>query len=349
MSVVDLHPEELLEKDATGELDALERDRLEAHLARCAPCRFERQVRADFVEELSAKSPGENFGLASVTNVTSGGTHGMPGSALETPAPRESMTTLRGAGEGDRPSRRPPVATRVRPRRRTTRVAWLLAAAALLVGGVATAMELVDGDWPRLIGMGSDPVPVLAPAEVRTADPVQTKVRRIPAALPELPPPAEPASETPEPIAPVVETQQKAPPPARALSAPGPPPVGPSDLFEAENVARQRGDYGRALDIDRDLETRYPTSREAQVSRAIVGRLLLDRGDPSRALGNFDSYLAAGSGDLREEAMVGRATALDRLGRSDEAAEAWSQLLTAFPATPYASHARARSESLNGH
>jgi len=312
VSVVDLHPEELLEKDATGALDAFERARLEAHLARCAPCRFERQVRADFVEELSAESRSNGFGLA---------TRGIPETAIETPAPRESMTALRGAGEGDRSSWRPSV----HPRRRTRRAAWLLAAAALLVGGAATAMELVDGDWPRLVGMGSDPVPVLVPAEVRRTEPAPPKARHLAAALPELPRPAEAASDTPEPVAPPVETQQKAALLARAASA-SPAPLGPAELFEAENVARQRSDYGRALDIDRDLEARFPTSREAQVSRAIVGRLLLDRGDPSRALANFDSYLAAGSGDLREEAMVGRASALDRLGRGDEAAEAWSHL-----------------------
>ncbi len=336
MSVVDLHPEDLLEKDATGELDAAERARLDAHLARCVPCRLERKLRADFVAELSAEFPSQSFGLA---------TRGMPDEAFEMPAPRESMTTLRGAGEGARSSPRRPS---VWPRRRTTRTAWLLAAAALLVGGAATAMGLVDGDWPRLVGGGSDPVPALAPVEVRPAQPAQPRIHRLPAALPELPEPTESAS-APEPTAPPVDTTQKAAPPARALSMPPPAVVGPAALFDAESVARQRGDYGRALDIDRDLETRYPTSREAQVSRAIVGRLLLDRGDPSRALANFDTYLATGSGDLREEAMVGRATALDRLGRSDEAAGAWSHLLTAFPETPYAPRARARSESLNGH
>jgi outer membrane protein assembly factor BamD (BamD/ComL family) len=46
--------------------------------------------------------------------------------------------------------------------------------------------------------------------------------------------------------------------------------------------------------------------------------------------------------------MVGRATALERLGRADEASRAWGALLAAFPETPYAAHARARLGGLNG-
>jgi outer membrane protein assembly factor BamD (BamD/ComL family) len=124
--------------------------------------------------------------------------------------------------------------------------------------------------------------------------------------------------------------------------------VGPADLFETASEARRRGDYGQVLDVDRDLEARYPTSREAQVLRAIVGRVLLDRGDPTGALARFESYLAAGGGDLSEEALLGKATAFDRLGRNDEAARAWSALVAAFPDTPYAAHAKARLETLNG-
>jgi hypothetical protein len=77
--------------------------------------------------------------------------------------------------------------------------------------------------------------------------------------------------------------------------------------------------------------------------------LLLDRGNPGEALTRFDAYLAAGGGPLGEEVMVGRATALDRLGRTDDATSAWSALVTAYPDTPYATHARARRWSSNGH
>ena len=51
MTVALLHPEDLLERDANGELTGAERARLDAHLAQCKTCRFERQVRLDFLAE----------------------------------------------------------------------------------------------------------------------------------------------------------------------------------------------------------------------------------------------------------------------------------------------------------
>ena len=61
MSVVDLHPEDLLDKDAHGALGETERARLDAHLTHCLVCRLERQVRADFAEDLEADLPLERF------------------------------------------------------------------------------------------------------------------------------------------------------------------------------------------------------------------------------------------------------------------------------------------------
>src|SRR4051812_17305061 len=52
MKIVDLHPEDLLDKDARGDLSSAEKERLDAHLERCATCRFEREVRADFADEM---------------------------------------------------------------------------------------------------------------------------------------------------------------------------------------------------------------------------------------------------------------------------------------------------------
>jgi TolA-binding protein len=301
--VVDLHPEELIEKAALGTLDDGERGRLDAHLAHCAACRFEQQLRADFASELEDEIPFEKMvGL---------GVLGLEEIAV-VPPPRASSVLLRG------------------PRRRRTKAVWLLAAAALLVGGAAAAaMGLAPPRWIRAES------PALVPVSPATTA-ARAKANHLVA-------PAVEASEIPEPSvtpappsAPVVEH------PLRPVAVASPSAVGPAELFDAESDARRRGDYGRAIDVDRDLEGRYPTSREAQVSRAIVGRLLLERGHPSDALARFDAYLAAGAGPLGEEAMIGRATSLDRLGRPTEATAAWSALLAAYPATPYASHVRAR-------
>lgn len=315
MTVVDLHPEDLLEKDAQGSLDAGERARLEAHLVHCVACRMERQLRADFAGELEAEVPLERIvGL---------GIEQMP----ETPPPRESITMLRG------------------PRRRRHRAVWLLAAAALLVAGAAAAaMGLGEGRWPALGGAPTAPVEANPPAAVTA------KTHRSAVPVVDVPEPAPAAPVVAETAAPIGAATARVVPlrPQRAATAAPATVIGPAELFDTATEARRRSDYGRALDLDRELEQRYPTSTEAQASRAIVGRLLLDRGDPAGALAKFDAYLAAGSGGLGEEALVGRATALNRLGKTDEAARAWGALVAAFPDSPYAARARARLESSNG-
>jgi TolA-binding protein len=323
MSVVDLHPEDLLDKDAQGALEDSERARLEAHVARCSACRLERQLRADFASELEAHLPLERFaGLGSLGQLAI--------DAMPAPGPKSPARTMaRG------------------PRRRRTKLVWLLAAAALLVGGAAAAMNgLGEGPWSRFVVGASS----AAPPAAGTTEAPRPKIHRAPAVT--LPEPA-PLAEVAAPSAPELTAPPSVPAHpmgGAAVTAPAHKP-GPADLFEAASDARRRGDYGRVLDADRELEDRYPTSREAQVLRAIVGRVLLDRGDPTGALARFDSYLAAGGGELGElahESMVGRATALDRLGRTDEATKAWSALVASFPDTPYAAHVKARLEKPTG-
>jgi TolA-binding protein len=325
MSVVDLHPEDLLDKDAHGALEDSERARLEAHVAHCSACRLERQLRADFASELEAHLPLERFaGLGSLGQLA---IDAMPAPARKS----DARTMARG------------------PRRRRTKLVWLLAAAALLVGGAAAAMNgLGEGPWSRFVAGASSS----APPAAGTTEAPRPKIHRAPAVT--LPEPA-PLAEVAAPSSPELTAQPSvaaahAMGGGAAVAAPAHKP-GPADLFEVASDARRRGDYGRVLDADRELDDRYPTSREAQVLRAIVGRVLLDRGDPTGALARFDSYLAAGGGELGElahECMVGRATALDRLGRSDEATKAWSALVASFPDTPYAAHVRARLEKPTG-
>jgi TolA-binding protein len=117
-------------------------------------------------------------------------------------------------------------------------------------------------------------------------------------------------------------------------------------LFAAANDARQRGAYGEAIRSYLDLTQRFPQSPEAIASHAIVGRLLLDRGEPSSALAEFDAYLQSGMTTLGEEARVGRALALERLGRSADEADAWTTLLSSYPQSVHASRARSRLAKL---
>ena len=50
MTIAELHPEHLIDKHARGELSSAERTHLDAHLEKCATCRFEVQTRADFAD-----------------------------------------------------------------------------------------------------------------------------------------------------------------------------------------------------------------------------------------------------------------------------------------------------------
>jgi TolA-binding protein len=303
VSVVDLHPENLLDREIRGELDPAERERLEAHLAQCATCRFERQLRAGFALELSRDSvPPEIAGL------------------VDTLAKRE-----------------PPVPVVVPPSRvRRVKLVLLAAAATLtLVAGAFASTEAGRRTVAPLFGRegSSTPYGEATPATVTAmsrALPLRSPLAAAPVPSPE-----------PDPVEP------PPPPPVAALPPPptATPPAGPASLFGAEADARRRGDTARMLQLHAELVARYPQSHEAQVSRMMVARMLLDRGDAAGALAGFDAYLRAGSGELREDALAGRATALERLGRTDEARRAWMALLDQYPNTAYGAHARSRVEA----
>lgn len=292
MKVVDLHPEELLDKEARGELSELERERLEGHLARCATCRFEREVRADFAAELD-----DDAWLSSQ---------------------RLDSLVERAHDEEKEEAEIVPV---VRTRRRGLRI-LLVAAAALFVGGIATA-GIGTQVWSRLAGNGEE-VTVNLPATPATAVPTLT--------------PLAPSASSEHVVIERSETVVDAAVPATPAIAVD----TATSLFEAASQARQHGDYPQALALHRKLQSQFPSSREAHASQATVGRLLLDRGDAAGALASFDAYQKHGSGAFDEPVMVGRATALERLGRTDDARAAWQALVLAFPDTPWRSHAEAQ-------
>ncbi len=123
-------------------------------------------------------------------------------------------------------------------------------------------------------------------------------------------------------------------PPARVVRAhvEAPPTLTADALFADANRARRAGDYPRALRRYAELRRAYPGSRPEMTARVVVGDLQLEEGPAREALASFDSYLAANpQGTLAEEARVGRAVSLMRLGRRDEEREAWSQLLREHP------------------
>jgi hypothetical protein len=114
------------------------------------------------------------------------------------------------------------------------------------------------------------------------------------------------------------------------------------DLFRQARALRLQRDYDGARRLYLALVARHPATDEARAARVIVARMLLDDRDPAAALPLFDAYLVGGDGAMREEALVGRALALDASARSAEGREAWRTLLRSFPGSAYADHAIAR-------
>ncbi len=329
MNVVDLHPEDLLDKEARGELSPGEDARLAEHLAACEVCRFERAVRGEFRAEF------EDIAREKAR------------------APRVE-------------SARPPARASSRGR------LFFLVAAALFIASAAAA------EWSGIARRAVD-LPVLAGSSRPTESPVASGPREsdlapralVTAALLEAVPssatsattsprmsrpPSSTTSAAEVPAAPTtraVPVAASAPAPASAAQSAGPesPPATPVDaaaLFEQASDARQRAAYDDAVRLYGDLLQRFPGSNEALAAHAILGRLLLDHGDPSGSLPHFDLYLAARHAPLREEALLGRAVALERLGRHDDEGVAWKALLDEFPASIHGTRARARLVALGG-
>lgn len=315
MTRVDLHPEELLDRAESGALSREERVRFEGHLASCSACRFEHALVAD-CKRGAATQPGDHVVVerirASVTRALEERTH--------------------------------PAVRGVRDRLRTRA---LLACAALVFLATVGAATVILRER-RL--MAEERVRASAAAETaRHARPHSAT-----AVVPGEPVP-EAASVTgaPEPAAANdVEMRRAAPRASTAVVAAervkAPESTG-AELFARANQLRRADDVNEAVGVYRELQRSFPGSSEALVSRVALGRLLLDRlGNAAGALGQFDSYLASSrGGSLGEEALVGRALALGRLGRASEESRAWSALLAAHPTSTYAARARARIEQLS--
>jgi TolA-binding protein len=197
----------------------------------------------------------------------------------------------------------------------------LLAAAALIVTSSALALIEHSHKTPSERAAANGLVAVSSPTAA-------------PSAIP--PPPV---------IAPSIETPSETSSAPSLESSPAP---DAAELFSQANEARRHGDVPTALRRYAVLQRRFPHSPEAALSRVALGRLYLDRlRDPARALAQFDGYLSAGSDELREEALVGRAIALQRLGRTDDERDAWRALLQAYPSSLSADRAKERLGELH--
>jgi len=128
-----------------------------------------------------------------------------------------------------------------------------------------------------------------------------------------------------------------------AKASPSAPAEGSAaSLFRDANAARRAGNFELARTRYAELQARYPETDEARVSRVSLGKLLLSAGRTREAEREFQSYLRARGGSLDEEALVGRADALGRLGENAEERRVWEVLLRGHPSTVYATRARQR-------
>jgi hypothetical protein len=194
----------------------------------------------------------------------------------------------------------------------------LLAAAVVLIGTVALAG----------LGVFSSKPPAVLDPGVAPAIP-QPRAPLVPDTVP--------------PPSPVPSAKLELPPPRPSAPPKSASEPSAAELFAEASELRRNGKNAAAVQRYELLSARFPGSREEIASRVLSGNLVL-ASDPARALQRFEAYLATKNGALAEEAMLGRALALDRLGRSGEARQAWQDLLTRFPDSVQASRARARLE-----
>jgi hypothetical protein len=372
MTLSELHPDELLWRDACGTLTAGERADLTAHLERCPACALERAVR---VEAARARVPSEtDHAIAArlVDRVLA--THERRPTPVRRAGWRRPLAVaaaaivlVAGTAFGATA-----LVARVRAQRAAAALAFSRQAppeARSRHGaepGQAGGQQLAEREAPAR----EVPRP-RASAPLRDRRAGHESARSLPrsqratalahAHAPAAPrlgsPPAEPPPRPatgdapgggslpgPAPVEAAAAVVAKAPHPPAEL----PPPEAAHLLRQAEQArtARQWSDAGRAF---AELGRQYAGTREEVVGRALYGQLLLDHLDePRRALTMFERYLAVdSSGALAEEARLGRAQALRRLDRSQEERGAWLELLRRHPGSVHAAAARTRLAALD--
>jgi hypothetical protein len=200
---------------------------------------------------------------------------------------------------------------------RRIRLVALLVAAALMVASAAIASRVSEI--------------VQSPAEVKA--PIVERKALEPPVLPRAPAFATGVVAVPRAIA-------SAPEKPVDLALPSVP--GAAELFTRAGSAREGGDHARASALYREIIDKHAGAPEVAPARLALARMLQGDGDAGAALPLFDAYLQDGDKPLREEALFGRARALEALHRDDEEHAAWEALLAAYPQTIHAARARSR-------
>jgi len=219
---------------------------------------------------------------------------------------------------------------------------WAIAAAALLsvvfASGFAAALWSGAVEWP-FPSKASEPSETVAEAKPkarakkRAKAPAtsQAEVQQEPEQIPQIR---------------VEDYAPSAPEPRARKSSGADDSTDAAALFSGANAARRGGDLAHARRTYAQLIEKHPSSDEAGLARVSLGKLLLASGDARGAEREFKRYLAAGGGQLAEEALVGQAQALGVMQRSNEERQAWQRLLATYPSSVYATQAKQRLSAL---
>ncbi len=335
MTRIDLHPEALIDAEREGTLDARGVTRLAEHRASCAACATEhalvgafarsatpsvddraiaaRVVAQMFERELPLAVSGVDVANATAANATHAAT---AANATHSPEGHLHAAGMR---------RRVALFAMVAVLALAASVAAWRALTPAPAREHASSHDLASTRGGDAAGRG--PAPITPPAR---AEPVA------PALVAEPPVRAQDARASSAAL-------------ARNADANALPGADAAALFSAANLARRSGRHREAVALYRTLAQRFPGSREEVVARVTLGYLLLDRmARPREALPLFESYLAIEhDGAMDEEARVGLARALGRLGRAVEERRALEALLARHPNGVHAATARARLEVLD--
>jgi TolA-binding protein len=154
-------------------------------------------------------------------------------------------------------------------------------------------------------------------------------------------------ADTPEPLAADSSAKPEAHAPSPVALRPAMAPTSTAaDVFRQAHLARHAGNLESARALYAELQARFPGSDEARLSLVSMGKLLLAAGRAEEAERQLSRYLSLGDGELTEEALVGRAQSLERLGRSESERQVWERLLRQYPSSVYGASAKRRLADL---
>lgn len=352
MTLPELHPDELLAREAASTLTPREWTDLSAHLARCPACALERTVRRE-AARVRAPSDLDHAIAARVLGRL------MTGQDREPPPAKRSGLSGRGrrlayaalvlllvsgtatAGVAlvvqirhrqpagvETEVRRTPRARVAAPKRPRA------AATAVIAPGASAAEEAIAAE----IGP-----PETAPAAAEPAAPSPTSGAAVPPANSVAHGAA--SGRVTTATSRLRSSRARAQPDTALDERSG---VDAATLLSQAAAAESAGRTATASRLYLELGRLFPGTREEVAARALHAQLSLDRlGNPAQALALFERYLAAQpTGTLAEEARLGRARALERLGRTTDERAAWVELLRAHPRSVHAAAARTRLAAL---